>query len=146
MFRKHGCVLAIALLAAGTTAGCGGDDEEPLSKAEYIKQGDAICKKASAELEKEAKEQFPGNEEPSGEELTGFAEDVLKPNLEGQLNDLRDLTPPEDDADTVNAIYEKVETGLAKLEDDPKVLLSSDDPFEPANDAAADYGFKECSQ
>ncbi len=144
MVKRYGCVIAVALLAAG--AGCGSEDEEALSKAEYIKQGDAICKEASAELEKQANEAFPGDEQPSGEELTTFAEDVLKPNIEGQLNDLRDLTPPEEDADTVNSIYEKVETGLAKLEDDPKVLLSRDDPFEPANEAAEDYGFKDCSQ
>jgi len=146
MLKRYGCAIAVALLAAGAGAGCGADDEEALSKAEYIKQGDAICKAASAELRKQLTEMFPGDEEPSGEELTNVIEDVFKPNIEGQLNDLRDLIPPKDDEETVNAIYEKVETGLAKLEDDPAVLLSTDDPLEPANKAAEAYGFKVCSE
>ena len=150
MFKRYGCAIAIALVAAGAGAGCGGDDdEEALSKAEFIEQGDAICKKAAAEGEKEADAMFADlgpNEEPSDEQLTTFVEDVLKPNVEGQLNDLRDLTPPEEDEDTVNAVYEKVETGLAKLEDDPKTILSDEDPLSDANQAAEDYGFKECSQ
>ena len=149
MFKRYGCAVAIALVAAGAGAGCGGDDEEALSKAEFIEQGDAICEKAAAEGEKQADEMFAdlgSNEEPSEEQLTTFVEDVLKPNIEGQLSDLRDLTPPEEDEETINAVYEQVETGLAKLEDDPKSILSDEDPLSDANQAAEDYGFKECSQ
>lgn len=149
MFKKHGCALAIALLAAGTAAGCGGDDEEPLSKAEYIKQGDAICKKAQAEGEKQTEEMFADlgpNEEPSEDQLETFVEGVLKPNTEGQVNDLRDLSPPEGDEDTVNEIYDGVEGALAEIQDDPNMLLSEDDPFEEASQKAEDYGFKVCSE
>jgi hypothetical protein len=149
MFKRYGCAIAVALLGAGAGAGCGGDDEEPLSKAEYIKQGDAICKKAQAEGKKKVEEMFGDlgpNEEPSEEQLTTLVEDVIKPNTQGQLNDLRDLTPPEGDEDTVNAIYDGVEEGLANVEDDPKILLSKDDPFEAPTQKAEDYGFKECSK
>ena len=150
MIRKYGCAIAIALMAGGAAAGCGGDDEEePLSKAEYIKQGDAICKKGNAELQKEADEMFKDlgeNEQPSEEELGPFVEDVIKPNLESQLNDLRDLSPPEGDEDEVKAIYDKLEEGLGKVQDDPALLLSEDDPLQPATDAAGEYGFKECSK
>jgi len=86
------------------------------------------------------------NEKPSDEQLTTLVEDVIKPNTQGQLNDLRDLTPPEGDEDTVNGIYDGVEEGLAKVEDDPKILLSKDDPFAPATKKAEEYGFKECSK
>jgi hypothetical protein len=141
-------MIAVVLLGAGAGAGCGGDDEEPLSKAEYIKQGDAICKKAQVEGQKQVEEMFGdlgANEEPSEEQLKTLVEDVIKPNTEGQLNDLRDLAPPEGDEDTVNGIYDGVEEGLAKIEDDPKVLLSENDPFEAPSQQAEDYGFEECS-
>ena len=69
MLKRYGCAVAIALVAAGAGAGCGGDDDEKaLTKAEFIKQGDAICKKAAAEGEKQADEMFAdlgSNEEPS---------------------------------------------------------------------------------
>ena len=149
MFRTYGCAIVVALLATGAAAGCGGDDEEPLSKAEYIKQGDAICKKANAELEREAEEMFRdlgSNERPSEEQLSTFVEDLIKPKIQGQVDDLRELSPPEGDEETVNAIYEKVEEGLSKVEGDPQLLLSDDDPLQPATDAAADYGFKDCSE
>jgi len=146
--KRYGCAIAVALLAASVGAGCGGDDDaEPLTKAEYIKQGDAICKKANADFDKQLEEKFPDNvKKPSEEQLTTLTEDVLKPNIEGQLNDLRDLTPPESDEETLNATYDKLETALAKVEDDPKLLLSGEDPFATANKEAQDYGFKECGE
>ncbi len=148
MFKRYGCTFAVVLLAVGAGAGCGGEDEEPLTKAEYIEQGDAICKKAQEEVEKEVEEMFGdlgATEEPSEEQLTTLVEDVLKPNTEGQLSELRDLPPPEGDEDTLNGIYDGVDEALAKIEDDPKILLSGDDPFEAPSEKAADYGFKVCS-
>jgi Tfp pilus assembly protein FimV len=148
MFKRYGCTIAVALLAAGAGAGCGGDDEEPLSKAEYIKQGDAICKKAQAEGEKDVEEMFGdlgANEEPSEEQLKTLVDDVLKPNTEGQLEELRDLPAPEGDEETLNGIYDGAEEALEKIEDDPMILLSEDDPFEKASQEAEDYGFEECS-
>ncbi len=145
MIERYRAAIAIALLAA--CAGCGGDDERPLSKAEYINQGDAICRKASAEFDKQLKEKFPDNvRNPSQEQVATLIDDVVKPSIEGQLSDLRDLTPPKDDEETVNAIYEKLETALAKVDADPKLLLARDDPFASANQEAQAYGFKECGE
>jgi hypothetical protein len=121
MFKRYGCTIAVVLLGAGAGAGCGGDDEEPLSKAEYIKQGDAICKKAQAEGKKDRR------------------------RSEALLEELRDLPAPEGDEDTLNGIYDGIEEGLEKIEDNPTILLSEDNPFEKASQEAEDYGFEECS-
>ncbi|CAN5542062.1 hypothetical protein BH20ACT19_BH20ACT19_12990 [soil metagenome] len=148
--RKYACATVIALLATGAGAGCGGDEEEPLSKAEYIKQGDAICEKFGDMIDKEAEEAFADlgpDEEPSEEQLTTFVEDIAKPNVEDQLSELRDLPAPEADEDELNGVYDDVETALAKIEDDPLVILEEgEDPFEEPNDAARAYGFKECGE
>ena len=149
MLKRYGCAIAMALMVAGAGAGCGDDDEEALSKAEYIKQGDAICKKAGADLEKEVEDMFPDlgpNEEPTEEQLTTFVDDAFKPNADGQLDDLRDLPPPEGDEDTLNGIYDGFEEAVATVEDDPTILLEEDDPFEAPSQEAADYGFKDCSE
>ena len=141
--KKYLCAGAAVLLA--TAAGCGGDDAKPLSKAEYIKQGDAICNKSGDKIDKEA--QKITSDTPSEEEITPFVEETFKPEIESQISGLRDLTPPEADADKLNEIYEQVEEALAKVEDDPGTLLEQGaDPFEDANKAAQDYGFKVCGQ
>ncbi len=148
--RNYACAMVVALLATGAAAGCGGDESEPLSKAEYIKQGDAICKKSGDKIDMEAEEEFAdlgADEEPSEEQLTTFVEDIAKPNLETQLSDLRDLGVPEGDEEELDDIYEGVETALAKVENDPGIILEEgNDPFEEPNDAARAYGFKECGE
>lgn len=147
--RKH-CAILIALLATGAAAGCGGDEEEPLSKAEYIKQGDVICKKANETIEKEAEETFADlgpREMPSEEQLTAFVEDVAVPNVESQISDLRALAAPEGDEDELDKIYEDVDTALAEVEEDPATIVEGDnDPFQEPNEAARGYGFKECGE
>ena len=147
MMKRYGCAIKVVLLAVGTGAGCGGDDEEPLSKAEYIKQGDAICKKSDAELEKQAEEMFPDlgqDEQPSEEQLKTFVEDAFSSNAEQRLDDLRDLPAPEGDEETLDGIYDGFDEAVSKVEDDPGILLTGDDPFEAPSKKAEDYGFKEC--
>lgn len=149
MTRKYGCAIVVALLAVG--AGCGGgDDEEALSKAEFIKQGDAICKKSGDKVDAAAEERFADlgrNEPPSAAQIKTFAEDTIIPEISGQLEDLRELPAPEGDDDKVNEIIDAADEALGKVEDDPTVLLEQGgDPFEAANKLASDYGFKECGE
>ncbi len=148
--NTHAGAILAALLATGAVAGCGSGGDKPLSKTEYIKQGDAICKKFGDKLDKAAQKQFADlgpNEAPSEKQLTPFVEDAVKPNIESQISGLRDLEPPKADKDKLNAIYDQVETALAKVEDDPESLLEQGaDPFEKANAAAQKYGFKECGE
>jgi len=148
--KKYLCAAAAVLLATGAGAGCGGDEAKPLSKADYIKQGDAICEKSGDKIDKAAQKTFADlgqNEMPTEEEITPFVEETFKPEIESQISGLRDLTPPEADADKLNEIYEQVEEALAKVEDDPGTLLEQGaDPFEDANKAAQDYGFKVCGE
>ena len=143
--------LALTTLALSAAAlGCGGDDEEPLSKAEFIKQGDAICKKSGDKVDAAAEKQFADlgrGETPSPSEIEAFAEETLVPEVSGQLEDLRELPAPEGDEDRVNEIFDAAEEALGKVEDDPAVLLEQGgDPFESANELASDYGFKECGE
>lgn len=148
MMKRYGCAILVALFATVVAAGCGGDEAKPLSKAEYIKQGDAICKKSGDQIDKEVKESgLAEGGEPSEKEITTFAEETLTPALEGQVADLRDLPTPKGDEDTLDKLYEDVETATAKIEEDPKLLLQQgEDPFEKPNADAQKYGFKVCGE
>ena len=145
----HGRALVVALIAASAVGGCGGDEEDAPSKAEYIERGDAICKKASQAGERKTEAFFADlgpNEEPSERQLAGFVDEVVKPNLEGQVSDLRALPAPEGDEKRLENIYADVDAALVRIEDDPKLLFAQKDPLGEANSAAGDYGFKECSK
>lgn len=141
--------LLLVLLGAGAVGGCGGDGEKPLSKSEFIKRGDAICKKAEGDIEKAGEkfvDRFGEDSRPSDKELKAFVDDTFKPIVEGLASDLRDLPPPEGDEGAVEDIYEGFEAGLERVEDDPELIIRTEgDAFEDANKAASDYGLEECS-
>jgi hypothetical protein len=133
-----------ALLAAGLlAAGCGGGDDN-LTKAEFLKQGNAVCKKGNDQIDKAARQTF-GKKHPSQAELNTFANDTLIPVVQQEIDGIRDLNPPSEDEDQVNAIVDEAQAALDKGKDDPSLLTNEKaDPFKKANKLANDYGLKEC--
>jgi len=134
-----------AVTAALFAIGCGGDDDDgsSLSKQEFLKQGNEICAKGNQELDQAAQKTFSGGP-PSAEEASAFVNDELIPNVEDQVSQLRDLSPPEGDEDEVNAILDAADEGLSKSEDDPAGVFQEGDPFAEANKLARDYGLVAC--
>ena len=146
---------AVLTLVAVAFAGCGDDDDngsgggESLSKAEYIKRGDRICREGDREIARATEEKFGGRtEDPPDEEVADFVLDEVIPNIEGQISDLRDLPAPEGDEDTVNAIYDEADKSIDAVKDDPEkaVAEGAENPFAEANKLARDYGFEHCGE
>lgn len=126
----------MALLAA-----CG--DDAP-SQEEYVAQADEICREADEALDAEVTEAF-GTDQPNEQQIIEFTGSAVVPNLEGQLDDLRALTPPEGDEETVEAIYSKLETAVGKIADDPSSAVGEAPPeFEEASSLAREYGMEKC--
>jgi hypothetical protein len=146
--------LLLACAVAGFAVGCGDDDDngngggdDSLSKAEYIERGDQICRAGDREIERDAESEFGDlQEQPSREDLVGFVEDVVIPNIEDQIAELRDLPAPEGDEDTVNAIYDAADESIETVKENPEAAVSegADNPFEETNRLARDYGFEAC--
>lgn len=138
-----GVVAALALIAAG----CGGDDEEsspPLTKEEFITQADEICAAGDEEISAAATEQFGDlAEEPPVEDQEAFLSDVVASNYEGQLDDLRALNPPEEDAEQVETIFNALDELTVQLQEDPGTVLEATEPPE-ASQLAQDYGLQNC--
>jgi hypothetical protein len=76
-----------------------------------------------------------------------FATEVLVPEVQSQVDGIRELTPPEGDEETINSILDKAEEGVRQIEADPSVV-ASDQGSSPALLEAAreigDYGAKQC--
>lgn len=148
-------LLVAALAASSLLAACGDDDgdggngEQALSKPEYIKQGDAICAEGDLEIEQAAEQEFGDleqGEQPSAEAIGEFGQETVLPNLQRQIDQLRELPAPEGDEDEVTAIYDAADEGIRKLrEGEPEDFVEQGDPaFEEANRLAGEYGFQSC--
>jgi hypothetical protein len=148
-----GGVLAIALIAAGCGGSSSSDSTASLTKAEFVKQGNAICaignKQIEAGFESFAKENhLSENKQPTEAQAAEIAETVLIPAVTTQIEGIRALGVPSGEEDQVNAILDAAEEGIEKAEEDPGVLLSSngDNAFGKANKLAREYGLTTCGE
>jgi len=132
-----------ALIAAVALAACGGDDDP--SKTEFIKDANAICKEGDKRINADAEKAFSANKRPSKAEVTKFSEDTAIPEIQAQIDDLRDLGAPSGDDEKVSAILDEAQSALDEVEADPTVFLSDTDPFAKANKLAKGYGLTECA-
>jgi hypothetical protein len=150
-------VAALVALAA-FVAGCGGGDETTdgtsdetvtLTKTEFVKQGDAICKKGNDQSEKEAEEFAEDNdftlEKASKDQLEEAVAEVLVPNLNQQAEELDELGAPKGDEDQVEEIIVSLEGAADEIEDDPSTVFEGEVLKEPTKLAKA-YGFKVCGE
>jgi hypothetical protein len=84
-----------AMLAGAFGAGsCGSssDDNDP-TKAQFIKQADAICKKAHDGFAKAFNQAF-SSQQPTQAQLNEFATSTLVPGVQGEIDDIRGLVTP----------------------------------------------------
>ena len=166
MLTRITALLALALAAGLIAAGCGDDDDdettaatttteagatgatgaatgEPLTKAEFIKQADAAC--AAGDKRIDAAFRGLGSNEPSDQELEQVVTDTVVPEIQGEIDAIRALTPPEGDEDEIAAILDAAQEALDEIEQDPSSLANGN-PFKEANQLAQDYGLKVCGQ
>jgi hypothetical protein len=150
---RNRLLIPLALLAAGgalAVTGCGDDDETTtsasLTEDEFVSQANEICATGDKEIDAVARETFTG-QEPSDAEVEQFATDVVIPSIQGQIDAIRALTPPEEIAGDVTTFLDDAEAALAEVEDDPLLLQASDNagPFADVNDQADALGLTECA-
>jgi hypothetical protein len=148
-----GGALAVSLLAAG----CGGGSDSnsstaSLTKAEFLKQGNAICKHGNmeieAEFEKFVKEHhLSQNKQPTQAQLTEASETFLIPMIRKEVDQLKALGAPEGEEAKVDAIIEAAEESLETAEANPTSLTSENGgPFTKTNKLAKEYGLTACAE
>lgn len=136
MSRMRTVATATVMSAALVLTACGGGGAR-LSKDEYLKQADKICKGATTETDKIA---APASENALPQYIAEVAKVAKK-----MLKDLRALDGPKADEKKVSAIYDAYEKALDAIVADPNALMTAkDSPFTEAGKQAQSYGFKEC--
>lgn len=142
-----GSILAMAaLVALVAVSGCGGGgDSTSVTKAQYVKQVNALCKKEEEKrfgelmakgqkLEEEAKGK-PISTKTKEEALLS-----LLPSYEKTVEQLRSLDAPAGDEEKVEAIYDAMDEAGEKMRENPGTALVSEVAFSKANKLTKAYG------
>ena len=153
--------LFAALAALALIAGCGGGSDSSssteaakssLTKAEFLKQGNAICARGNKEIgegfEEFGKEHHLSKKnQPTQAQLEEAAEEVLIPKIRHELDEIRALGAPSGEEAEVEAVLAAAEKGLAKGEENPGAMIEEGEgPFEEANELAREYGLVKCGE
>lgn len=145
-------VLVAVLVAVFVGVGCGDDDEEtapaepagPPTVEEWATQADEICTAGDAEIDQAAQETFAEGE-PSKEEEEAFVSDTVLPNIQGQIDEISALTPPEGaDGEQVTEFLDTAQDEYDAVAEDPASALS-DDSFAETEKLAQDLGLQNCA-
>ena len=116
------------ILAAGAlslvAAGCGGDDGggggDRLSQADFVSQANAICKEANDKIEAlDAPDFDPTSDTATDEQLDEFGDflDDVIPIARDEVDELRDLNPPENVESDFNQALSLVDETLNEGEE-----------------------------
>jgi hypothetical protein len=139
---------SVMIVAALGLAACGGGEQKAISKDEYLKRAQEVCKKGNADLQKASDSAFPNlkpGEKPTDDQIALFVRKTVVPEIRKQVKALRDLPPPKDSKDKVDKIYDALDQGLDKMNDDPKLLLSGTNVFSKADELGKKYGLSVCA-
>lgn len=143
MKRVVGLVLGLALVA-----GCGGG-RESISKDEYLKRANAICRAGNQELAEASQQQFKdlkAGEKPTADQIKRYARDVVVPMVREQIDALRALPDPKDAGDQVDEIYDAFERALDQIDQRPSLLTPNVvEVFKEAEELSKKYGFPVCT-
>jgi len=145
MRRLIAVVLTASLVLLG--AACG-DDEERLTSEEFEAQGNEICEEGNERLEKLFTEEFgEADEAPPADEVEAFIDDEVVPSIEQQIDDLRELNPPEDIEEEYEELLDEAEEAAEEIGDlSAEDLFAGEDPFEDVNRRAEELGLTACAE
>jgi hypothetical protein len=140
--------MAVLLLAGLVVAGCGSSSSSTstettvaLTKAEYAKQGNAICEAGNKKAETESK--ALGNN-PSKAEFEKFVSETEVPNIQQQINGVATLKAPAAYEATAKELITTAQATLNKLKADPG-LIAKGGLFASTNKLAKEVGLTACA-
>jgi hypothetical protein len=133
------CVLGLGGVAAA-------DGDEPLTKKQFIREADNVCRRARARTRRLEAKFFGDWKDPKLDPATlaAFVE-ANAPVIQNAIDRVRALEEPKADRKRVNRMLDALQGELDAVADDPSALLVSDPDVESDHLAQA-YGFAVCGQ
>jgi hypothetical protein len=150
-----GLVIGVVVLAA-LVGGCGEDNatSSSLTKAEFVKQADALCaerqkewKTALASYNQQVQERNATNKLQVQEEIaTNLLDEEMIPAVSKQLEAMEELPAPEGDEEQVSKMLDTLSKEIEKVESEknPVYGLAKSRNFEGFEKEAKKYGLN-CS-
>jgi hypothetical protein len=144
---------ALALLVVGIP-GCGSDEGEsteasgppPLTKAQFLKKGNAICRKGTKEMARRdiaAWKKYGGASSEPDPETSDKVALALLPVREKEIRLLRSLGLPRENEGYVDEMLSAWEEGIEKGREDPRSLRTGR-AFSESYSMGLDYGLIDC--
>jgi hypothetical protein len=116
--RRLRVLVLIAALPVASVAGCDGDEEKPApTKKEFIAQAEAVCRAAERDLDAAGTGLYTGD--GVDEEEVALVKEKILPIFRRQVDELRELTPPRGDEQTIERALAAAERDLDDLIEDP---------------------------
>ena len=140
--------IAGAAIALGFALGCGGGDDETgsaaLTKAQFIKQADAICAERTEERSQNiASREKEASKDAEQVDYDTTLKEVVGPSLRREAEEFKALSPPEGNEAKVEQMVESLLGASSAFEDENvKKALQSISQFE---DETTEFGFKVCA-
>src|SRR5581483_9602337 len=119
-------------------------DRKPLTKKQFIKVGDDICRQGN-DLLQQLQQQYFGNlgpnEQPDAATVDEFAQNAV-PVLRQEYDGIKALAPPAADKGKIKKLLAAFKKGIDTIESNPSSIAK--DPLTKAEKLAKQYGFKVC--
>lgn len=145
-----GVAVVLAIVASGCGGGGGSDTaESAVTKAQFIKRGDEICRTAQESKEQgivawqeKSEKEGKGLGDFSAKELGHVYLTVALPPVKKAADELAELTPPAGDAEA-EELVESMASTVKAIEEEPTQGIE-EGPYEAPDKLAQAYGFKVC--
>jgi hypothetical protein len=125
--RYRAAFAVVATLAAGA-AGCGNSDDSGPSKADFVKNANAVCARHHSKISAAAATLLAGGKLPSPQQFGRLAQGTIIPEVSKQITELRAVKPSKDEAtadrrwlDDSQALKDKLQRNPALIQN-PKAL------------------------
>ena len=148
--------LAVALIGV---AGCGSSSSssstsstaaQALTKAEYVKQGNAICtasrvKRQAAFTAYAKAHHLNNNSAPTKAQATQLVTTLVIPSIQATISAVKALVPPSSDQAQVTAMLAASQQDLDRAKQNPAQLVTSGGNFSHSGKLLHAYGLTSCA-
>lgn len=132
--------------ADGTDTG----DSSPAgsSKAQFIEAANELCVQSRKSLQQDIAPFLSGKTGKKSPQVLAeeIISEVIAPDLEAQISEIRALDPSPSEEKQVEAILAAIQESVDRAEEDPLVFVRSERPMLKAEKLAREYGVQACGR